>query len=776
MISIVACLVDRHDPLAVLAAAVICAAASLSATLLLRAEGRVRLVVAALAIGAGAWATHFVALLAYDPGLPIGFAPGPTLLSAALAVAGSLAGLWLWSSGATPFGRRAVGGAVLGLGIAGMHYLGMTAVLLPGRLSFAPEFVLASLVLASAVGAAALAVLRPDAGWGRRTAGACLLAAAIVSLHFTGMGGVEVWLDPEVAVPPAALPRIVLVALVTLVSAAALVATLAVLALEARLALASQVAEASRLRGLADAAFEALALLDGEGRVVDASTRLATLVGTSRASLIGRSFTSLLQDGESEDGGTTTLTSGIPVELRRRQIETAAGTRTVVALRDLRERVESENLIRHLAHHDALTGLANRTLLMLRLDEEQARVGRGAEGFAVHCLDLDRFKPVNDVYGHAAGDRLLRQVADRLRELVRQGDLCARLGGDEFAVVQTLAGQPAAAQALAERIVETLSQPFDLGDVRVSMSASVGVALYPADAPSPDELLRAADVALYRVKEGGRCGFTFFQVEMDRELRKRRALEDELRQAPARGEMTLAWQPQADSTTGAIVGFEALLRWNHPQRGFVPPDAFISVAEASGAIIPIGAWVLESAAREAASWPRPLRVAVNVSTLQVQQGDFLQVVERVLEETGLAPSRLELEVTESLLITDADRALSTLQALKALGVRVSLDDFGTGYSSLGMLMAFPFDKVKMDRSFVSRMTDNPQAEAIVRSILGLSRGMGLPVTAEGVETEAQARMLRTEQCAEIQGFLIGRPQAIGTYDAIVGREAALVVA
>ncbi|MBP0492566.1 putative bifunctional diguanylate cyclase/phosphodiesterase [Pararoseomonas indoligenes] len=697
-------------------------------------------------------------------------------IAAAICLAASLAAALL-----PAVGRRAGAGkdwlrpAQAGLSIAAMHYLGMAALQLPGRIGYVPGLAIASVLLAAGLAALALEVLRPAAGLPRRLGGGGLLLLSVVSLHFAGMGAVEVWPDPLAAADETGMPRPLLAAIVVTGTAGVLVAGLAVLAIEARLGAAADLAEAERLRHLADAAFEALAVVDEVGRITDASSRLGALTGLTRAEMLGGEFTGLLREEDRAHAWEmpqVVLASGVPVELHRRAMDTGAGPRTVIALRDLRERLESESRIRHLAHHDTLTGLGNRAQMMQRLEEERSRADRTGAAFALLYLDLDRFKPVNDVHGHAAGDRLLQQVADRLRDAVRPTDLCARLGGDEFVVIQSPAGLPEAAQVLAERLAARLSDPFDLGEAEASISCSIGVALYPTDAGSAGELLRAADVALYRVKDGGRGSFAFFQAEMDRDLRRRRALEREVRMAPGRGELSLAWQPQAETGTGEITGFDALLRWRHPERGDVPPDVFISVAEASGAIIPIGHWVLRTACLEAASWPRPLRVAVNVSALQVQQPDFPAQVARVLAETGLEAVRLDLEITETLLIHDTERALETLRALKALGLRLSLDDFGTGYSSLGTLRAFPFDKLKIDRSFVRQMTEDGPCGGMVRAILGLSRAMALPVVAEGVETEAQRALLGAALCEEMQGYLIGRPQPIEAFDELVGRSEA----
>ena len=451
----------------------------------------------------------------------------------------------------------------------------------------------------------------------------------------------------------------------------------------------------------------------------------------------------------------------------------------VVAVRgvcqDVTEHRAAAERIHALAHHDALTGLANRALLHQRLADAIARARRVPDStLAVLCLDLDGFKAVNDLYGHPAGDCLLREVAARLGRSVRETDTVARLGGDEFVVVQTEHAQPEAGRVLAERLVAVLAEPYDLGsgEAQKAVTTSIGIALFPGDGSDPDALLRNADTALYRAKWAGRNGAAFFRPEMDRELRERRALERDLRQATARGEFALAWQPlSAVSGDGEVTGFEVLLRWRHPERGLVPPELFIPVAKACGAITAIGAWVLREACREAARWAVPLGVAVNVSPLQAQQGEaFAEMVEQALEASGLDPSRLVLEVTEGVLIREADRVLAALNRLKALGVRVALDDFGTGYSSLATLRAFPFDKIKIDRSFVAGMgvLADGKDVAIVQAVLGLARGLGLPVVAEGVETDAQFGTLRDAGCEEVQGWLVGRPAPIESFAHITG--------
>ena len=449
----------------------------------------------------------------------------------------------------------------------------------------------------------------------------------------------------------------------------------------------------------------------------------------------------------------------------------------VVAVRgvcqDVTERRIAAERIYRLAHHDPLTGLANRALLHDQLAGAVARARRGDGSFAVLCFDLDGFKAVNDLNGHAAGDALLREVAARLTCGVRETDTVARLGGDEFVVLQADPAQPTAARALADRLVAALAEPYELGaGVWASVTASVGVALFPADGDGPDSLLHNADTALYRAKWAGKNRSAFFRPEMDREMRERRALERDLKEAMGRGEFALAWQPLSMAAEGGqVTGFEVLLRWKHPERGPVPPDQFIPVAEANGTIVTIGAWVLREACREAAGWAVPLRVAVNVSPVQAQMGKaFAKVVEDALTSSGLDPRRLVLEVTEGVLIREVDRVLATLQRLRALGVQIALDDFGTGYSSLATLRAFPFDKIKIDQGFVAGMASEGHGAdaAIVRAVLGLAHGLGLPVVAEGVETEAQLDILRVQGCEEVQGWLIGRPAPIETFTHLTG--------
>ncbi|WP_419318309.1 putative bifunctional diguanylate cyclase/phosphodiesterase [Caulobacter sp. ErkDOM-E] len=438
---------------------------------------------------------------------------------------------------------------------------------------------------------------------------------------------------------------------------------------------------------------------------------------------------------------------------------------------DIADRKRAEAQIARLAHYDPLTELPNRVLFQKDLGEALARRSRTGDQLAVHFIDLDRFKTVNDTLGHPLGDALLRIAAERLRGCVREGDTVARLGGDEFAVVQTGLTDLTGATRLAERVVEAMAAPFDLQGHQVMIGASVGVSVAPSDGDNPDELLKKADMALYRAKADGRGAFHFFERAMDEQLQARRALELDLRRALVAGEFQLYYQPLYHLGDDRVTGCEALLRWNHPDRGMVSPADFIPIAEEIGLIVQLGEWVLREACAEAATWPDHVRLAVNLSPAQFRDRALVRTVISALAVSGLSAERLELEITESVLLQDNAANMTMLHDLKALGVRISMDDFGTGYSSLSYLRSFPFDKIKIDQTFVRDILEDSDAMAIIKAVLDLGASLGIVTTAEGVETVEQLNALRDQGCAEIQGYFISRPAPASEIARMLGVEA-----
>ena len=425
---------------------------------------------------------------------------------------------------------------------------------------------------------------------------------------------------------------------------------------------------------------------------------------------------------------------------------------------DITERRLSEAKITHMARHDALTNLPNRLLFREQMEQALSTMRRD-EQLAVLCLDLDHFKNVNDTLGHPIGDELLKAVAERVRGSLRETDTVARLGGDEFAILQVgSTHQPADATGLAGRLIDLLGQPCNLNGHQVVVGVSIGVALAPHDGSDPDQLLKSADMALYRAKAEGRSTYRFFESEMDARAQARRVLELDMRAALKVGEFELYYQPIIDLRSDEINAFEALVRWHHPVRGMVAPLDFIPLAEETGLIVPLGEWVLRNACAEAAKWSKKVRVTVNLSPVQFKNRHLLDVVVSAVTASGLAPDRLELEITESVLLNDSEQTLATLHSLRQFGVRISMDDFGTGYSSLSYLRSFPFDKIKIDRSFITDLSSRDDCMAIVRAVTGLGTSLGIATTAEGVETKEQLALLRLEGCTEVQGYLFSAPR------------------
>ncbi|AWN47414.1 bifunctional diguanylate cyclase/phosphodiesterase [Methylobacterium terrae] len=715
---------------------------------------------AAVAGGFGLWASQMIAQAAIRPADEILHRSEPLLLGLVMMVL--LAGGGLRAAVSAP--RRVgpwLGGGLIGLGLAAVGAAVSEG--LPG--AGGPAWI-AGIGLSAAAGALlcglalSLSLRESPAS---RGAGALLLSLAVTLPHGIALAAAGEGLRPAALDGQFA-------ASLGFASLTLLVLAFTGLTLDGR---ARRRREAQELmRSLADAAVEGIAVCEGR-RIVTVNTSLAELIGRVPAALIGRPITEILPEAlllrlDSGPAGAVVETElrgvggeALPVDVIRRPL----GNRPchAFAFRDLRARRQAERDIRFLAHHDTLTGLPNRATFRARLDEEIAVARAGGGLVAVLCLDLDRFKDVNDLYGHAMGDGLLQALARWIAPVLGPRQMMARLGGDEFAVLMPGIARPEEAGQLAEEILRVIREGNARAGSGPILATSIGIALCPTDAEDGQTLLNHADAALYCAKNHGRGVHRFFEPVLAAQIRDRRSLEHDLRHAVERGEFRIVYQPQMAVDSGTVVGFEALLRWQHPERGAVPPDLFIPISEETGSILGIGEWVLRETCREAASWEKPLRIAVNVSAVQLHAPGFAELVHEVLVVTDLSPARLELEITETALVRDPVRALATLRRIKAMGVRIAMDDFGTGYSSLSNLRAFPFDKIKIDRSFIRAVDVNRETAAIMRAVLGLGRGLGLPVLAEGVETSAELAFLGAENCHEAQGYLLGRPGPIAHF-------------
>ncbi|WP_314953413.1 EAL domain-containing protein [Bradyrhizobium cosmicum] len=830
MFRVFTCLTAEHDWRLVLLAGLVCFAASITAISIFhraiasRAWARlIWIAIAGAAIGYGIWATHFVAMLAYEPGVPTGYGIALTALSLVAAMILTSSGFGVAVSN---FGRwrAAAGGGIIGAGIASMHYLGMWALEVPGRVTWSPGLVFISVVLGMVLGYAALAVALGRKDKRAALVAALLLTLAIVSHHFTAMGAVQIVPDPTLNSDASLLsPAFLAVAIAGValsVLGMSLVGVLADRRLATRtsrfeeiiseLSLARQQVEDSqreirdqkiRLDTAINNMVEALCMFDAEKRLVVCNERYALLyrlpaellrTGTPHTDIIRHRVVNGILKGDASEGAADRFISklgALPFDAVSSRIDEFADGRLICVTRqpmadggwvathlDVTEQRRSEAKIIHMAQHDALTDLPNRVLLRERMEHAIAVTRNGGLDLAVLMLDLDRFKEVNDTLGHPAGDALLRAVAVRLRECTTETALIARLGGDEFAVIDYVTSPAVEAATLAENIRKALCEPFDLGDHRVTVGTSIGIAIAPRDGNDPDAIMKCADLALYSAKNGGRGAFRFFEPELDEIMHARRNLERDLRDALAGGQFELYYQPFVDAATGKTRGFEALLRWHHPQRGLVMPGEFIPLAEETGLIVPLGEWVLRTACAEAAKWPVDLSIAINLSPAQFRSKELVPVIVGALASSGVAPHRLELEVTETVIMHDSEAVFAALAQLRQLGVRIALDDFGTGYSSLSFLQRFPFDKIKIDRSFVSELTSaKAEAHHLARAVVRFAVSLSKTTTAEGVETKEQLDILREEGCAETQGYYFSRPVPASGIPKMLPRDAKAAV-
>ncbi|NLS04491.1 EAL domain-containing protein [Rhizobium sp. P32RR-XVIII] len=661
MLRIISCITVEHNFSHLIFATVICVLGSMLTMRLFTRARRTQglqkcnwLFLSGFVGGSTIWTTHFIAMLGYRSPTLSGYEPELTLLSLFIAVMASIAGFTVASS-TQKSALVEAGGAIVGLGIASMHYVGIAGYKVAGHMVWNQADVVASLIMAAVFGAIATnRVARPLTRFCKHGSGLALVLA-IVLTHFTGMAGLTIVPDNIVPVT---------------------------------------------------------------GELIS----VGVMTGLVLAVMI---------------------------------VILALGASTYVI--DMQSNQEAVERYRHLSLHDPLTNLPNRAAFNERLAVLAKRPKDMTANIAVLSFDLDRFKEINDVHGHAAGDAVLRTVAERLASLGNEGEFVARIGGDEFAAVMSNYFIRSDASGLAQRIIDEVAKPVSWEEQTLCVGTSVGISTYPAQADTIDDVLSQADIAMYRAKSATSNSICFYDASMDQVSRERNALAIEMRDGLKRGEFELFYQQQNDTVTRDVLGFEALLRWKHPVRGYVPPLEFIPIAERNGFILELGEWVLRQACAEAATWKNPLRIAVNVAPQQLSVHRLPQIVQEILSQTGLPASRLELEITESGIIADHQHALRIIRQLKAMGVKVAMDDYGTGYSSLSTLQSFPFDKIKIDRAFVDGVVTNKQSAAIVRSTLILAASLDIPVLAEGVENEDHIDFLRREGCLQVQGFLFGKP-------------------
>jgi diguanylate cyclase (GGDEF)-like protein/PAS domain S-box-containing protein len=777
MLRVVGCITQAHDPGLVALALLLCVLATTTSLRLLvprrndnQQNIRFRLATAILAFSIGVWTTHFIGMLAFRPGMPVGFDLPLCLLSLLIAICATTVAFTIRADKGGIAASFIVRGLVLAAGIGAMHFVGMLSMHVPGVIHYDTDLVIASLSLGSLCAITGVWLLdRRALGWA-----VAALTLAVAFTHFVAMGSVSLDLAGGMDTAPLAIPRSALVTATG--GACVLIMTLALTASIFDQHFTNRLAEeAQRFRVLADSTFEGL-IFELNGKITDANRAMCELAGTDAASLIGRLLSDLIPGIEMQHTlvGTPTehavrLPDGrsMPVEVLWRSGPNQR--ERVVAVRDISREKAAEVQIERMARFDPLTGLANRELFDQQLYRALALSDRTTIGVALLYIDLDRFENINETLGHHAGEQILIQTARRLIGTARQTDTVARIGRDAFAIIQALTEQTSDTTALADRVIAEMALPFSVDDQPIAITASAGVALYPGDGATAQDLVKNAVLAVRQAKADGRGRWRYFEPGMDLLLRTRRSLEHDLLLALRDNQFSLNYQPFVDTATLEVIGYEALLRWDHPERGRIPPTDFIPIAEECGLIVPIGSWVLSTACAEAVLWDQPLVISVNLSPAQFVQPGIVSAVADVLHQTGLSPGRLELEITEGTLMGDTQNALRILTSLKTLGVKIAMDDFGTGYSSLSYLRKFPFDKIKIDRSFISDVEDDSEAETIVQAIIAMSRSLRLDVTAEGVETKQQLSMLRALGCNFVQGYLLGRPRSAGQLDLHSGK-------
>ncbi len=781
MYQVLYCLTDEHDWRLVALGGAVCLLASAAAISLFHraraTQGVGRLAwlgLDAAVSGCGIWATHFIAMLAYGPGGAGAYNIPVTILSLIFAIAVTFVGLSIAVSSSRAL-WIAFGGAIVGAGVAAMHYTGMAALEMPARVHWVASTIAVSVLFGVVFAAFAMFVAaRRDDLFHALTA-TTLLTVAIVAHHFTAMGAVLLTPDPTLAIGGLSIPATSM-SFLTASAAVAIIAIALVAALLDRRARGQLGAQQMVLDTALENMSQGLCMFDADGKIMLFNERYAAMLRRTDIALTGRLLVDVLREeqvkgqwqgdadeffarliADAREGRTTTDVVNRFGRSIRVVNQPMQGGGWVATFEDITEWLEAQAKISHMARHDALTSLPNRVLFHEQLEQGLRRTGSGDQ-LAVLCLDLDHFKDINDSLGHPVGDALLKEVGRRLKQTVGESGTVARLGGDEFAVVQIGRSEEAAARSLAGRLVEVTSAPYEIDDHQILIGVSIGISLSPQDSSNPDELLKNADLALYRAKADGRGTYRFFETGMDARAQARRLLEMDLRAALQRSEFEAYYQPIRDVVSGRVVAFEALLRWNHPQRGLISPIDFIPLAEETGLIVQLGEFVLRAACADAATWPEDVDLAVNLSPVQFKNPNLIASVTGALAASGLDARRLELEITESVLLQNSEATLATLHELRTMGLRISLDDFGTGYSSLSYLRSFPFDKIKIDRSFVSELATRDDSMAIIRAVTGLGRSLGIVTTAEGVENDAQLELLRREGCDQAQGYLFSKPR------------------
>lgn len=776
MIKIYNCIVDSHDLNLTLLAVALCIVSSATGISLLQyandARDRshwTRLGISSVATGSGIWATHFVAMLAFSPNLPTSYDPLLTAVSFLLANTLAVAAFALAMTRKS-LGRQALGGLVLGAGIVAMHFTGMAAYRIKGVLLWDMETVAIAIVFGLLAATLAVPVaLRARSVW-MKIVGGAVLTLAICGHHLLAMGAISVIPDVD-AGASTALPPIGWIAAVVVISSVS-VATLALIEAALDVREKRRVAmEDDRLESLAEVAIDGL-IVCKKGRIVTLNNHFANLVGADHSKLIGSKLDEWVTDDMSrgllssrpclpfETSVRNTNGQQIPVELVQRAIELHGKQHQAIAIRDLRARKETEERLQFLAHHDSLTGLSNRAQLNRTMDnllESMNERGERGTSFAVYSIDLDRFKHINETYGYDCGDLYLIKVAQRLREAISANDFIARTGEDEFVVIQPNVTTVGHAEGLSAYLASLIAEPVELGERVLKTTASIGVAFAPTDGTTSEQVLKSADLALGRAKLI-RNNVSFFVPEMDDSFRDRLQLERMIARAVSIDGFVLHFQPIVDSRSAEVLGFEALIRMKSENGSLISPGVFIPAAEEMGHLGQIGAWALKEACLTARTWPNDLFVAVNLSPAQFGVGNIVALVSKTIEETGLSPDRLELEITESLLLDDSEHVMAELQGLRELGARVVMDDFGTGYSSLNYLWKFPFDKLKVDRSFMSDFENTgDRVKTVLRTIIGLGRELKMRITIEGVETAQQVAFIKSVNGDQIQGFFFGPP-------------------